>query len=54
MRDVIAAFDKYLAGQGLTFDATITERDANPLWPDHVRVGMDHLKGMLGHESGNK
>lgn len=29
-------------------------RDANPLWPDHVRVSVTQLKEMLTHEHGSE
>jgi len=30
-------------------EAWLTERDANPMWPDHVRATLDDLRRRLGH-----
>ncbi|RLB51739.1 MAG: hypothetical protein DRJ42_16270 [Deltaproteobacteria bacterium] len=27
----------------------LSEQDANPMWPDHVRATLDDLRGKLGH-----
>jgi len=27
----------------------LSEQDANPMWPDHVRATLDDLRGRLGH-----
>lgn len=32
----------------------ILQRDANPLWPNHVRVSVNQLKEMLSHEHGSE
>ena len=32
----------------------LLQRDANPLWPDHVRVSLNQLKEVLGYEHGSE